>query len=256
MKKKALTFVMAERLKTLRKEAGYSHQKLSEELRKRYEIKISKDALITYEAPEFHTNAGANDGMSVRYLRCLADFFSVSTDYLLGLTDEATPDMDERAACEYLGLTAEAVRKWRYYIHPAAELEPDKRYSFYPIEMLNSLLTDEYSFACIDDFCTGISDIRKSLKFPRVYEFDTATEDKLHEAFEFLESHGYASIELEKIGRSEATAAAAGMHSFLHDIIEAEYTKAKKRDIEWLTAIRKERGEWQREEGQDGEASS
>lgn len=92
---------------------------------------------------------------------------AVSTDYLLGLTDEATPDMDERAACEYLGLTAEAVRKWRYYIHPAA-----------------------------------------------------------------------------------------GMHSFLHDIIEAEYTKAKKRDIEWLTAIRKERGEWQREEVQDGEASS
>ena len=181
---------------------------------------------------------------------------AVSTDYLLGLTDEATPDMDERAACEYLGLTAEAVRKWRYYIYPAAELEPDERYSFYPIEMLNSLLTDEYCFACIDDFCTGISDIRKSLKFPRLYEFDTATEDKLHEAFEFLESHGYASIELEKTGRSEATAAAADLHSFLHDIIEAEYTEAKKRDIEWLTAIRKERGEWQREEVQDGEASS
>lgn len=37
----------------------------------------------------------------------------VSTDYLLGLTDEATPNVDERAASEYTGLSVKAIKRMR-----------------------------------------------------------------------------------------------------------------------------------------------
>lgn len=86
------TFVTAERLKELRKSRGLSHQKLSNELRARYDIKISKDILIAYESPECHARAGANNGMSARYLRCLADFYGVAADYLLGLDDVSSTE--------------------------------------------------------------------------------------------------------------------------------------------------------------------
>lgn len=39
----------------------------------------------------------------------LADYFGVSSDYLLGLSDVPTTDADLRAVCEYTGLSDEAV---------------------------------------------------------------------------------------------------------------------------------------------------
>lgn len=39
----------------------------------------------------------------------IADFFSVSTDYILGRTMEDTPDQTTRSVCEYTGLSAHAV---------------------------------------------------------------------------------------------------------------------------------------------------
>lgn len=101
------SFIMAKRLQVLRKgKDNMSHAKLSATLKEKYGIDISSDSLMNYEvATESHTKAFKNLGMSVKYLRCLADFFGVSTDYLLGLVDNPSPDQSIVAVCQYTGLS-------------------------------------------------------------------------------------------------------------------------------------------------------
>ncbi len=85
---KALSIKTAKRLKEERQSKGLSHVVLSKELKAAYGIDISKDSLQNYEVDtESHTKSFANNGMRIEYLRCLADFYGVSTDYLLGLSD-------------------------------------------------------------------------------------------------------------------------------------------------------------------------
>ena len=84
------SFITAERLRSLRKGKGLSHEGLSKELRTRYDIKISSDSLQNYEVTdEHHTKAYKNQGMRIEFLMCLADFYNVSADYLLGRTDDS-----------------------------------------------------------------------------------------------------------------------------------------------------------------------
>ena len=80
---------MAIRLKELREQHHLSHNNLSAALEKKYGIPISKDSLIAYEAEAMgHSRFGSNLKMKVEFLVCLADFYDVSTDYLLMRTNE------------------------------------------------------------------------------------------------------------------------------------------------------------------------
>ena len=104
------SFVMAKHLKQLREEKGLSHDKLSKALHDQYDVKISSDSLMNYEvADKNHSKALKNQGMRVEYLRCLADFYKVSTDYLLGLTEIKSPDYSISATVQITGLTEENV---------------------------------------------------------------------------------------------------------------------------------------------------
>ena len=66
-----------ERLRELRKKAGYSQEELAEELN------ISRQAVSKWE------NSTANP--DINNLIQLSELYRVSTDYLLGLTDERKP---------------------------------------------------------------------------------------------------------------------------------------------------------------------
>lgn len=100
------SFTMAERLKQLREEKGLSHEKLSKALYEQYGVKISSDSLINYEVADAgHAKAYKNQGMRVEYLRCLADFFGVSADYLLGITGIRSQDADIKMVSEKTGLS-------------------------------------------------------------------------------------------------------------------------------------------------------
>ena len=105
------SFIMAERLKQLREEKGLSHEKLSKALSDQYGVKISTDSLINYEvANADHTKAYKNQGMRVEYLRVFANFYNVSTDYLLGITYERTQDLEIRDIVKKTGLSEESVQ--------------------------------------------------------------------------------------------------------------------------------------------------
>lgn len=102
-----LSLTMGKRLKEEREKCGLSHEKLRAALLEKYGVEISKDSLINYEvSDENHTKKYKNNGMRVEYLRYFADFYGVSADWLLGLSEESTVDSDIRKVCQYTGLSS------------------------------------------------------------------------------------------------------------------------------------------------------
>ena len=107
---------MGERLKILRENTfqdgkKLSHVTLRDKLKELYGIEISRDSLMNYEVSDIaHSKFGTNLKMRVEYLYCLADFYGVSTDYLLGISNYKSIET-ERTSPEKLGmneLSAEA----------------------------------------------------------------------------------------------------------------------------------------------------
>jgi len=119
-----LSLIAGDRLKTLRKERGLSHAALSDRIKEKYDVEISKESLRNYEVSESnHARSYKNTGMSLKYLLCLADFYGVSTDYLVGLSDcrgekgrasAAQPELTADAAQKHRALSGEKNRtKWK-----------------------------------------------------------------------------------------------------------------------------------------------
>ncbi len=101
------SFDMARRLKKLRKDRGLSHTSLSTAIKEKYGISIGKDSLQNYEKTDpFHDKAYSNNGMKAESVRCLAEFYGVSADYILGLTND--PNRNPSAVDE-LGLNPTVV---------------------------------------------------------------------------------------------------------------------------------------------------
>lgn len=112
MERQERSFEMARRLKALRNSKGLSHNDLKNELQHKYKIQISRASLLNYEIDdEFHSKADvlANLKMNAEYLNCFADFYGVSTDYLLCRTDIKTPNMKIRTICDYTSLSEETI---------------------------------------------------------------------------------------------------------------------------------------------------
>lgn len=104
---KPSSLITAKRLKELREEKKLSHISLSKALKEQYGIDISRDSLMCYEVSDpHHTKAYKNEGMRVEYLRCFSEFYDVSSDYLLGLTDDRNK---KPSAVDELGLSNKAV---------------------------------------------------------------------------------------------------------------------------------------------------
>ena len=90
--------LVAKRLKELRTERGLSHQALIEALSDKYGedgFSISKDSLINYEKTSGKIHCVR---MSAETLWYLADFYGVSTDWLLGKSDFKSSKMERLSA--------------------------------------------------------------------------------------------------------------------------------------------------------------
>lgn len=164
---------MAARLKDLRNEAGLSHQKLSEEIEKQYGIKVSKDSLINYEVSDpHHTKAYKNMGMRMEYICCLADFFQVSTDYLMGLSDckslsnvniQDELNLSEDAILNIKELIPNEAQNWVWFDEENADEyasvsshldKPFVIYAVNKIAIINGILSSKYA---IHSLCEAVS---------------------------------------------------------------------------------------------------
>jgi len=90
-----------------------SHTRLEKELLNIEGVSVSKDSLMNYEADENRSKFGAVAGMSVETLTALADFYDVSTDYVLGRTDVKSRTPEIAMICDYTGLSEDAVNQLR-----------------------------------------------------------------------------------------------------------------------------------------------
>lgn len=79
---------------------------------------------------------------SLENLCKIADFYGVSTDYLLGRTpdDVRTPDMDKRGVCAYTGLSEKAVSRLAAYAKGERPLFPPNA-APHMLEVLDTILS-------------------------------------------------------------------------------------------------------------------
>lgn len=116
MTEKERSFEIGKRLKILREEKKLSHDALVKELEKRYGVKISRNSLMNYEIrDDFHSKSDklSNLHMGADYLSCLADFYGVSTDYLLARSSIRSANPDIQAAVRYTGLSEKTIKSLR-----------------------------------------------------------------------------------------------------------------------------------------------
>lgn len=102
---------IAQRLRSLRESVGLNTEQLSRAIYEKSGVKIGRNSIINYEVGEsYNTKTDKNLGMRAEYVIALADFYGVSTDYLLGLSDVPSNNADIQAAGETTGLTVEAIQ--------------------------------------------------------------------------------------------------------------------------------------------------
>lgn len=89
------TEVFAERFKQLRTDKGLSLQKIAQDL------DVTAQSLSLYEKGQRTIN--------IDLLKRIAEYFGVSSDYLIGLSDVAATNTELKAACDYTGLSEKAV---------------------------------------------------------------------------------------------------------------------------------------------------
>ncbi len=100
----------AKRLKKLRENASLSHAKLRIALKEKYDIDISEASLKNYEVfDKYHSNYGNVKGMKIEYLDMFADFYNVSSDYILGRTKSKSINLTEQAMYDKYGLSVSAL---------------------------------------------------------------------------------------------------------------------------------------------------
>lgn len=99
----------AKRLKELRTSRKLSHEKLAELLSEKY-TKITANSLKKYEvADENHSDKEKVKGMRIEFLYNLADFYEVSTDYILGKTNIKNPNVTIKEISEKTGLSESTI---------------------------------------------------------------------------------------------------------------------------------------------------
>lgn len=145
---KSKSLIMAQRLRELRNEKGLSYEALRNALMEKYEIDISIDSLKNYEVSKVpHAKAYKNEGMRVEYLRCLTDFYGVSSDYLLGRTNDPAPKC---SAVDDLGISPKAVEWIKLFVK-----NDDTCFDYEDTASIFNLLLEDVSFtAFFHDLCT------------------------------------------------------------------------------------------------------
>lgn len=103
---------IAQRLRTLRESAGLNPEQLSRAIYEKSGVKIGRNSIINYEVGEsYNTKTDKNLGMRSEYVIAFADFYGVSTDYILCLTDIPNIDTNMQAVHKFTGLSAGAISK-------------------------------------------------------------------------------------------------------------------------------------------------
>lgn len=97
----------AQRLRSLREAKGLNYTQLKEEVERNCGVCISADSLANYEitATQNHTKANKTKGMKIEFLRSLAKYYGVSSDWLLGISDVKNANAEVKSIVNCCGLS-------------------------------------------------------------------------------------------------------------------------------------------------------
>ena len=128
-----------ERLEDLRKEKKLSFEQLSKQLAERG-VNISNTNLKNYEINDpIHPLYGRTRSMSIEYLVAFADFYDVSVEYLLGLSNSRKQEYHQIS--EQLGLCDGAIEELIRCKENSGSEEDPKMYAQQDTAILNDFLT-------------------------------------------------------------------------------------------------------------------
>ena len=213
-----------ERLEDLRKERKLSFEQLSKQLAKRG-VNISHTNLRNYEINDpLHPLYNRTRSMSIEYLVAFADFYDVSVDYLLGLTD--VRKREYQSASEQLGLCEGAIRVLMECKEESVNSEEHPRsYTQQDTVILDDFLTSL-------EFQIIMGHIKESLISYWLYErslSDTTAkirirdEEKIEKAMRTLRTNGYEVVNHDVIAALYVNDAASEFKNYLRKLPKRLY---------------------------------
>ena len=190
-----------ERLEDLRKEKKLSFEQLSKQLAERG-VNISHTNLKNYEINDpVHPLYGRTRSMSIEYLTAFADFYDVSVEYLLGLSNSRKKEYHDIS--EQLGLCDKAIDE--LILNDFLISAEFRRV----MEKIKQSLFAYYMYQLSQD---GISaQIRKE------------SIQKMEEAQKVLDACGYCSVEYDLISQVHMENAIGILNTYLRELPKQLY---------------------------------
>ena len=216
-----------ERLEDLRKEKKLSFEQLSKQLAERG-VNISHTNLKNYEINDpVHPLYGRTRSMSIEYLVAFADFYDVSVEYLLGLSNSRKQEYHNIS--EQLGLCDGAIEELIRCKEDSNSEEDPKIYARQDTAILNDFLTSM-------EFEIMMEKIKQSLFSYYLYalssdDFGTKRRErnaeKLEEARLLMNKYGYFPVENDVISQVHMENAIGILNSYLRKLPKRLYETYK-----------------------------
>ena len=207
-----------ERLEDLRKEKKLSFEQLSKQLAERG-VSISHTNLKNYEINDpLHPLYGRTRSMSIEYLVAFADFYDVSVEYLLGLSNSRKQEYNNIS--EQLGLCDGAIEELIRCKEKSGSEEDPKMYAQQDTAILNDFLTSR-------EFEIVMEKIKQSLFAYYLYTLsrnDLAVKRReqkaaeLEEARLLMNKYGYFPVENDVISQVHMENAIGVLNSYLRKL--------------------------------------
>ena len=207
-----------ERLEDLRKEKKLSFEQLSKQLAERG-INISHTNLKNYEINDpVHPLYGRTRSMSIEYLVAFADFYDVSVEYLLGLSNSRKREYHDIS--EQLNLSDGAIEELVRCKENSSNEEEPQMYFTKDTVVLNDFLTST-------EFKTVMEKIKQSLFAYHMYQVthDSISaqireekSEQMKEAQRVLDACGYCSVEYDLISQVHMENAIGVLNTYLRKL--------------------------------------
>ena len=217
-----------ERLEDLRKERKLSFEQLSKQLAERG-VNISHTNLKNYEINDpVHPLYGRTRSMSIEYLVAFADFYDVSVEYLLGLSNSRKQEYHNIS--EQLGLCDGAIEELIRCKEDSISEEDPKIYAQQDTAILNDFLTSM-------EFEIVMEKIKQSLFSYYLYALSSdafgtkrreRNDEKLEEARLLMNKYGYFPVENDVISQVHMENAIGVLNSYLRKLPKRLYDEFRK----------------------------
>ena len=217
-----------ERLEDLRKEKKLSFEQFSKQLAERG-VNISHTNLKNYEINDpVHPLYGRTRSMSIEYLVAFADFYDVSVEYLLGLSNSRKQEYHNIS--EQLGLCDGAIEELIRCKEDSNREEDPKIYAQQDTAILNDFLTSM-------EFEIVMEKIKQSLFSYYLYALSSdafgtkrreRNAEKLEEARLLMNKYGYFPVENDVISQVYMENAIGVLNSYLRKLPKRLYDEFRK----------------------------